>query len=271
MTRQLKESIKDLKETTAAKERIESELNIAHDIQMSMVPKVFPPFPNRRELDIYATIVPAREVGGDFYDFFFIDEDLLCLAIGDVSGKGVPAALSMAVTKTLFKASAGRASSPDGILFRLNQEVCRDNDLCTFVTVFCAVLDIRTGRLLYSNGGHNLPYLLYPNGVRPLEKTGGMALGVTEEARYQAGGIVLKPGSGLFLYTDGVTEAVDGAGTLFSEHRLEDFLKRVNGFSPREIIQGAVAEVRSFSAGVPQADDITLLAFRYLGEQGHRI
>ncbi|MCI0526231.1 MAG: SpoIIE family protein phosphatase, partial [Nitrospira sp.] len=211
MTRQLKESIKNLKETTAAKERIESELRIAHDIQMSMVPKLSPPFPNRRELDIYATIVPAREVGGDFYDFFFIDENQLCLAIGDVSGKGVPAALSMAVTKTLFKAMADKVSSPDGILSRLNQEICRDNESCMFVTVFCAVLDIRTGRLEYSNGGHNLPYLLYPDGIKPLENPGGIALGVMDEARYHARGIVLKAGSGLFLYTDGVTEAVDGA------------------------------------------------------------
>ncbi len=271
MTRQLKESIKNLKETTAAKERIESELKIAHDIQMSMIPKVFPPFPNRREFDIYATIVPAREVGGDFYDFFFIDEDHLCLAIGDVSGKGVPAALSMAVTKTLFKATAGKVSSPDGILFRLNQEICRDNESCMFVTVFCAVLSIHTGRLEYSNGGHNLPYLLYPNGIKPLENTGGVALGVMEEARYHARGIVLEAGSGLFLYTDGVTESVDGGGKLFSEHRLEHFLARVNGSSPTEIIQGAVAEVRGFSAGVPQSDDITLLALRYLGEQGHRM
>ncbi|MGH8659922.1 MAG: SpoIIE family protein phosphatase [Gammaproteobacteria bacterium] len=268
MTRQLKESINNLKETTAAKGRIESELKIAHDIQMSMVPKVFPPFPNRCEFDIYATIVPATEVGGDFYDFFFIDENHLCLAIGDVSGKGVPAALSMAVTKTLFKASAGIVSSPDGILFRLNQESCRDNESCTFVTVFCAVLDVRTGRLEYSNAGHNLPYLICPNGIKPLEKTGGIALGVMEEARYHARGIVLKPGSGLFLYTDGVTEAMDGAGNLFSQHRLEHFLERVKGFSPTQIIQGAVAEVGDFSAGVPQSDDITLLALRYLGARG---
>lgn len=264
MTRQLKESIKNLKETTAAKERIESELKIAHDIQMSMIPKVFPPFPNRREFDIFATIVPAREVGGDFYDFFFIDEDHLCLAVGDVSGKGVPAALSMAVTKTLFKATAGKVNSPDGILFRLNQEICG------FVTVFRAVLNIHTGRLEYSNGGRNLPYLLYPNEIKPLGKTGGIALGVMEEARYHARGIVLEAGSGLFLYTDGVTEAVDGGGNLFSEHRLEHFLERVNGSSRKEIIQGAVAEVRAFAAGVPQSDDITLLTLRYLGERGHR-
>ena len=133
--------------------------------------------------------------------------------------------------------------------------------------VFCAVLDIRTGRLEYSNGGHNIPYLIYPGGIKQLGGSGGIALGVMEEARYGARGIVLEAGSGLFLYTDGVTEAADGAGNLFSERRLEHFLERVNASSTTEIIEGAVAEVRGFSAGVPQSDDITLLAIRYMGER----
>jgi sigma-B regulation protein RsbU (phosphoserine phosphatase) len=138
MTRRLTESIEHLKETTAAKERIESELKIAHEIQMSMVPKIFPPFPDRHEFDIFATLVPAKEVGGDLYDFFFIDNDHLCFAVGDVSGKGVPASLFMAVTKTFFKATAANGGTPGEILARLNTEVCRDNESCMFVTFFAA-------------------------------------------------------------------------------------------------------------------------------------
>jgi sigma-B regulation protein RsbU (phosphoserine phosphatase) len=264
MTRQLKESIDNLKETTAAKERIESELEIAHDIQMSMVPKIFPPFPNRSEFDIYATLVPAREVGGDLYDFFFIDEDRLCFAIGDVSGKGVPASLFMAVTRTLLKATAGKVDSPDGILSRLNKEICDGNESCMFVTIFCGILDIRTGQVEYSNGGHNLPYFLCPEGIKPLENTGGMALGLTENAVYRSERMVLRAGEGLFLYTDGVTEAMDENENLFSEHRLEEFLGRVGGSSVAEIIRRAVGEVKDFSAGVLQSDDITILALRYL-------
>jgi HAMP domain-containing protein/cell division protein FtsL len=150
MERTLQQYLKNLQETTAAKERIESELKIAHDIQMSMVPKIFPPFPHRREFDVFATLVPAKEVGGDFYDFFFVDEDHFCFAIGDVSGKGVPASLFMAVTKTLLKATTSQTGSPDEILFHLNAELCRDNSSCMFVTLFMAILEIRTGRLEYT-------------------------------------------------------------------------------------------------------------------------
>ncbi len=154
MTRRLNESIEHLKATTAAKERIESELQIAHEIQMSMVPKIFPPFPDRSELDIFAALVPAKEVGGDLYDFFFIDDDHLCFAVGDVSGKGVPASLFMAVTKTLFRATAGNGT-PGEILARLNTDICRDNESCMFVTFFCGILNIRTGQVDYSNGGQS--------------------------------------------------------------------------------------------------------------------
>jgi HAMP domain-containing protein len=186
MERALRQSVRELKETTAAKERIESELKIARDIQMSMVPKLFPPFPLRPEFDLYATLVPAREVGGDFYDFFFIDDNRLCFAIGDVSGKGVPASLFMAVTTTLFRTTAVRVSRPDEILFLLNRELCRGNESCMFVTVFCAILDIRTGEVEYSNGGHNLPYFVSHAETRPLKNTGGMALGFTQDVTYRS-------------------------------------------------------------------------------------
>src|SRR5262245_5670027 len=264
MEHALRQSVRELKETTAAKERIESELKIARDIQMSMVPKTFPPFPNRPEFDLYAILVPAREVGGDFYDFFFIDDNHLCFAIGDVSGKGIPAALFMAVTRTLFRTTASKVSGPDKILSLLNLEMCRDNDTCMFVTVFCAVLDIRTGEVEYSNGGHNLPYLVSHGQTSPLKNTGGMVLGFTEDVTYRAEKIVLRAGDGLFLYTDGVTEAMDERGNQFSEHRLAEFLQQANGSSATELIRGAVDQVRRHSAGAPQSDDITALALKYL-------
>jgi len=215
------------------KERMEEALKLAHDIQMSMLPKIFPPFPERSEFDIFAAITPAKEVGGDFYDFFFIDEDHLCFAIGDVSGKGVPASLFMAVTKTLFKAAAGNGGSSGEILARLNAEICRDNDSCMFVTLFLRDLDIRTGQVDYSNGSHNLPYYLHRDGVSLLENLGGRPLGLVEETPYASGRMVLGPGEALLLYTDGVTEAMDSSETFYSDQRLERFLASNRGSSPR--------------------------------------
>ena len=265
MTRRLNDSIENLKETTAAKERIESELQIAHEIQMSMVPKIFLPFPDRNEFDIFATLVPAKEVGGDLYDFFFIDDDHLCFAVGDVSGKGVPASLFMAVTKTLFRATAGNSGTPGEILARLNAEICRDNESCMFVTFFCAILNIRTGQVDYSNGGHNMPYYLHRGGVSPLQNAGGRALGVVEQSPYVSGRMVLNPGEALLLYTDGVTEAMDPSDTLYSDQRLERFLASNRSSSPRQIIGDLVSDVRHFAGGAPQSDDITVLALLYFG------
>jgi sigma-B regulation protein RsbU (phosphoserine phosphatase) len=265
MTRRLNESIEHLQETTAAKERIESELQIAHEIQMSMVPKIFPAFPERSEFDIFATLVPAKEVGGDLYDFFFLDDDHLCFAIGDVSGKGVPASLFMAVTKTLFRATAGTGSTPGEILARLNAEICRDNESCMFVTFFCAILNIRTGQVDYSNGGHNLPYYLHHDGVSPLKNTGGRALGLVEQSPYASARMVLRPGESLLLYTDGVTEAMDLSETLYSDQRLAQFLGTNRGSAPRQIIGDLVSDVRHFAGEAPQSDDITALGLLYLG------
>jgi sigma-B regulation protein RsbU (phosphoserine phosphatase) len=269
MTRRLNESIEHLKETTAAKERIESELQIAHEIQMSMVPKIFPPFPDRSEFDIFATLAPAKEVGGDFYDFFFIDDDHLCFAVGDVSGKGVPASLFMAVTKTLFKATAGNGGTPGEILVRLNTEICRDNESCMFVTLFCAILNIRTGQVDYGNGGHNLPYYLHQNGVSPLERLGGRILGIVEQTLYASGRMVLRPGEALLLYTDGVTEAMDSRERLYSDQRLAEFLASNRSSSPRQIVGDLVSDVRSFAGAAPQSDDITALALRYFGNNAN--
>ena len=252
-------------EAYVEKERMEEALKLAHDIQMSMVPKIFPPFPERSEFDIFATLVPAKEVGGDLYDFFFLDNDHLCFAVGDVSGKGVPASLFMAVTKTLFRATASNGGTPGEILARLNAEICRDNESCMFVTLFCAILDVRTGQVDYSNGGHNPPYYLHQKGVSPLENLGGRALGVVKQSPYASGRMVLGPGEALLLYTDGVTEAMNPSETLYSDQRLEQFLGTNRGSSPRQIIGDLIGDVRQFAGGAPQSDDITVLALLYFG------
>ena len=172
----------------------------------------------------------------------------------------------MALTKTMFRAIGGRQNATaELILSRLNGEICRDNDSCMFVTVFCGVLDVRTGQVNYSNGGHNLPYVLSNGAVMPLPKTKGMALGVSEAADLHAGQLLLKPGDQLVLYTDGVTEAMDKQDQLFSESRLETTLHGVNGLSSKEIIERIVKEVQHFSGAGPQSDDITLLALDYVG------
>lgn len=250
------------------KERLEEGLKLAHDIQMSMLPKTFPPFPERRDLDIFAAITPAKKVGGDFYDFFFLDENRLCFAIGDVSGKGVPAALFMAVIKTLFKAIAGRVQNPGEILSTVNREICRDNDSQMFTTLFCGILDTRTGEIRYSNGGHNPPYHLSRAGVQQVPKTGGRVLGLLEETTYAGSRLVLGPGETLLLYTDGVTEALDPAEQFFSERRLESILTQINFASAREQIEYLTREITLFAAGAEQADDITTLAIRFLGAAG---
>lgn len=264
MERELSKSIKNLTETTAIKERIESELKIARAIQMSMVPKIFPPFPDRPEFDLYAVIEPAKEVGGDFYDFFFTDDEHLYFVIGDVSDKGVPASLFMAVTKTLIRSQTSKEMSPDEVLTRVNQDLCVDNDSNMFVTVFCGVLHTRTGEVWYSNGGHNPPYLLSASGeVETLERTGGLVLGVMDDMPYQSKQVTLSTGDSLFLFTDGITEAMDCHDDLFSDARLRAVLRQMHGASSAEIIRGVVSEVERFAAGAPQSDDITALALVY--------
>jgi sigma-B regulation protein RsbU (phosphoserine phosphatase) len=253
-----------LTEAYVEKQRMEEALKLAHDIQMSILPKIFPPFPQRSEFDLYAMIEPAREVGGDFYDFFLTDDDQLCFAIGDVSGKGVPASLFMAVTKTLLRVIATRVRRPEAVLAELNNELYRDNETGMFVTIFYGVLNIRTGTVEYSNGGHNPPYVLSSEGaVVPVDNTGGMALGVLENVSYRAKRLQLRAGESLFLYTDGLTEAMDRADNLFSERRLLECLQGVKGVTPAELIRGAVRVVKQFAAGAEQSDDITALAIQY--------
>jgi len=263
----LKKYIRELTETTAIKEHMESELRIAHDIQLSIVPKIFPPFPGRKEFELHAILEPAREVGGDFYDFFFIDDSRLCFVIGDVSGKGVPAALFMAVTKTLIKASATESTGPDEVLSRVNSEISRDNDSCMFVTVFCGILDTRTGEISYANGGHNPPLVLRKDkGAEFLGGEHGPALGAVENGIFIKKSFFLAPGDVLCLYTDGVTEACNEKEELFSEEKLQKFLYQESGASLKALVEDTLGQIRIFAGVQPQSDDITLLMLRYCGK-----
>jgi len=263
----LKEYIVDLKETTAIKERIESELKVAHTIQMSFLPKHFPPFPEKQEFDIYATLIPAREVGGDLYDFFLLDDKHLFFSIGDVSGKGVPAALFMAVTKTLMKGIASENLTPSDILERTNRELCVDNDTMMFCTVFCCILNFETGELAYSNAGHNPPLIISAE-HKPewLKVAPEVMLGVMEDVGYKTQLTTLKPGSSLILYTDGVTEAMDHENKLYSNDRLIQMLEMEKSDCAQELVENIVLSVREFVGAVAQSDDITVLALTFKGD-----
>ncbi len=266
MQEALKKYIRDLAETIASKERIESELKIAHDIQMGILPKDFPPFPDRREIDIYATLRPARQVGGDFYDFFFVDRDHLWLAVGDVSGKGVPAALFMSMTKTLVKAKSSRGLAPHKVLARVQEDLALNNPSMMFVTLFLAVLDLRTGDLEYCNAGHNPPCIIRADGkIYGLESGRGMALAVVDDFRYRSATVKLARGEAVFLYTDGVTEAMNGAGELFGQRRLEQALCRLAPGAGLELADRIMAGLEDFSRDVDQSDDITMLHLVYHG------
>ncbi|OQA07972.1 MAG: Phosphoserine phosphatase RsbU [Firmicutes bacterium ADurb.Bin373] len=256
------------RETQRTKELIEGELRVAREIQMSIVPKIFPPFPERPELDMFAILEPAKEVGGDLYDFFLLDDDHLCFTVGDVSGKGVPASLYMAVTKTLIKAKADIKLGPDEILYRVNNELCKDNDSGMFVTEFLGILTISTGELVFSNGGHNIPYLRKQNGeVAPLPKAPGVALGVMEDFEYFCASVQLEAGDSVVLYTDGVTEAMNPAGELLREEHLENILRELNGKTAQEEVGHILHSTRQFMNGANQADDITILVIKYLGQK----
>lgn len=276
MEHSLKEYIRKLTETTAAKERVESELKIANEIQMGFLPKIFPAFPKRDEFEIYATIKPAKDVGGDFYDFFFLDDDHLCFVIGDVSGKGVPAALFMAVTITLIRAQSdlGRTSDLSSfpldrkasqIMEKVNHELSRDNESAMFVTIFFGILDVKTGEIYYVNCGHNLPLLVQNNSVAYMKRTGGIIVGAMEDSKYKSKKLILKPNDTLFMYTDGVTEAMNKKNELFSDETLEQELIVLKNKPVEGMISGIMQKVENHSKSVPQSDDITMLALQYKG------
>lgn len=242
------------------------ELEIASHLQQAILPRTFPPFPERRDFDIFATMIPAREVGGDFFDFFLLGDARVGVVIGDVSGKGVPAAFFMAVSRTLIRAAALGGAPPADCLRQVNALLVAENDADMFVSVFYGILDTRRGELAYGIGGHNPPFLLRASGrIEQLPAAGGVVLGVVENAAYRAGRTSLAPGDMLFLYTDGVTEAMDAEGREFSEESLREVLGRNERGSPEEVIRAVVAAVNGHAGGVPQSDDLTALAVRHLG------
>jgi len=272
MRSSLKRYISDLKETTAAKERIESELKIARDIQMGFIPKDFPPFPDRTEFEIYASIEPAREVGGDFYDFFFIDNNKLFFLIGDVSDKGIPASLFMAVTKTLIKAAASTDKNLNEIVYKINNDLFSDNEMSMFVSIFFGILNIDDGEIIYTNAGHNMPFIIKNDGsVLILEKTDGMALGVFENAEYGINTVKLNIDETIFLYTDGITEAMDENSNLFGEENLKQKLKEFSSCKAEEIIIYIDNKVKEFVGDEPQSDDITMLSIKYLNNSEKKL
>ena len=248
---------------------VRNDLNTAARIQQSILPQTFPPFPDRTEFDIFAQMTPAKEVGGDFYDFFFIDHDRLAFVIGDVSGKGVPAAIFMAVSRTLLKAIATQVVNPGESLRRINSMLIPESSGRMFVTIFYGVLNTRTGEVQFSFGGHNPPYIKRVEGaVERLNQEAGFLLGMVDDMEYDVHKIVLRPGDTILLYTDGVTETMNGKNELFEESRLEDALRRLNGAPLKEMLAGINADLTQFAAGAQQADDVTMLALQYKGKGG---
>jgi len=245
---------------------IENELSVANRIQQSMLPRRFPPFPERHEFEIYAEMEPARSVGGDFFDFFLIDTDRLGFVIADVSGKGVPAALFMASTRTLLRATAMQGTAAAECVRYVNNVLARQGDGTMFVTLIYAILDTRNGQLDYCNAGHNRPIVFSAHeGLRKAADGGGVIAGLYEGAKYEGGSLKLEPGDGLLLYTDGVTEAFDAADAMFDDHRLETALAATAHAPVDEIVKGLVRDVKTFVGSAPQSDDITVMAVRYLG------
>lgn len=260
----LRQYIDNLMETTAAKQKMESELKIAHEIQMGILPKIFPPFPHRPEFDLYAVIEPAKEVGGDFYDFFLLDDSFLYFTVGDVSGKGVPASLFMAVTKTLIKASTAIDLPLNEVICKVNNDLCRENDSSMFVTIFFGRINIRTGEVDFVNAGHNLPYIVSQNGeIKKIEKTGDIAVGIIDNYPYKLAKITLAENDKIFLYTDGITEAQNITDELYSDKRLEVFLMTQQLSSAKELVLNSVKEVKKFSDTAPQSDDITSFTLKW--------
>ncbi len=262
----IKRLIENLKAETQARERINTELRIARDIQASMLLRTFPPFPDRKEFEIYAMMEPAKEVGGDLYDFFLVDENRLFVMVGDVSGKGVPAALFMAISKALLKSEAMRGYPASEIVARVNNLICLDNPECVFVTVFCLILNTATGEAECCSGGHNPPLLCTNDGVVDyLDVPHGPVVGFQEYYNYQSKTIRLQPGEMLLLYTDGVTEAENPRAEHFSEKGLKACVSVLHDRELREVIAGVSQEVALHAQTQPQSDDITMLALRYKG------
>ena len=256
-------------EVRAHLHRMEKELDAARQLQLSMVLTKFPPPTAERPIELFAMMEPAREVGGDLYDFFEADGGALCFLIGDVAGKGVASALFMARVKNLtrlvtrlLRRPDGRLAAPAEILTVVNGELCQDNAAMMFVTMFFAMLDPKSGELSFTNAGHNPPYLLRGGGLAPIIGAKGRPLGTRANSTYESRSLRLEPHETIYLYTDGVTEAVDRQDQLFGEERLESVLRASAGGPPHELIKAVAEAIRTFAGGAPQSDDITAMAVR---------
>ncbi len=247
----------------------ESELNLATDIQASMLPSIFPAFPSRKEFDLHATMDPAKEVGGDFYDFFMIDDDHLGMVIADVSGKGVPAALFMMSSMIMISDHARMGGNPAEVLARVNTQIMLTNKTKMFVTVWLAVCEISTGKLTWANAGHEYPMINVNGQYELIKDKHGIALGVTKKAKYQNNEMTLKKGDSVFVYTDGVAEATSVKKELFDTDRTLDVLNSMSdGISQEEVLKGVRKAVDIFVDKAPQFDDITMVGFKYYGPEG---
>lgn len=248
---------------SSARQRIETELNVATRIQADMLPRIFPAFPERREFDIYASMAPAKEVGGDFYDFFLVDNDHLAMVIADVSGKGVPAALFMVITKTLLKNAVQTGASPKEALEKVNNQLCENNESEMFVTVWLGIYEISTGKLTAANAGHEYPAIRRSGGQFELWKDRhGFVLAGIENARYQEYELEIGVGDTLFVYTDGVAEATDASNTLYGTGRMMAALNQNCELDPEKLLHQVKTDIDRFVGSAPQFDDITMLAFQ---------
>ena len=255
---------------TAEKERITAELSVARHIQEGMLPKTFPAFPDKTEFDIYASMQAAKEVGGDFYDFYLVDEDHLAVTIGDVSGKGVPAALFMVVARTVLQNNTlllKKAEALGEIMARANDRLCQDNEEDMFVTVFTGILNIRSGEFCYANAGHNRPLLRHgKSGFTWLPKADTCMMGLMEGMDFPIRKLQLDLGDCLFLYTDGVTEAMDEDGNLFTNEKLEALLGTMPADAEAKDILAMVSEaVKTHAGNAEQSDDVTMLGLIFKG------
>lgn len=268
MASDLKAYMKNLMKETKEKERIGAELNVATQIQADMLPRIFPAFPNRKEFDIYATMTPAKEVGGDFYDFFFADENHLALVMADVSGKGVPAALFMVIAKTLIKNRVQMADtfSPGKILADVNEQLCEGNEAGLFVTVWLGIIDISTGKGIEANAGHEHPAIRRANGQYELSVyKHSPAVATIEGIRFKEHEFELNAGDSLFVYTDGVAEATDSNNVLYGTERMLEALNKETDAKPQKLLENVKDGIDGFVKKAPQFDDITMLAFTYFG------
>ena len=264
MTKELSAYIVNLSAVTAERERIGTELNVATHIQKSMLPSIFPALPGREEFDIYATMDPAKEVGGDFYDFFMVDDSHLAIVMADVSGKGVPAALFMVIGKTLIKDHTAAGKDLGQVFSDVNRLLCESNSEGLFITVFEGVLDLVTGEFNYVNAGHEMPFICRAGGDYAVHKIKpGFVLAGMEEMRYRAESITLAPGDKIFQYTDGVTEATNAENELYGMERLSRVLCENRGRPPAELLPAVKEDIDRFVGQAPQFDDITMLCLEY--------